>query len=33
MKKPFRYFNNSPELIRLAVMLYIRSLFCSDKAS
>ena len=24
MKNPFRYFNNSPEVIRLAVMMYIR---------
>ena len=24
MKNPFRYFNSSPEVIRLAVMLYIR---------
>jgi len=24
MKKPFRYFNSSPEIIRLAVMMYIR---------
>jgi len=24
MKKPFRYFNSSPEVIRLTVMLYIR---------
>jgi putative transposase len=24
MKNQFRYFNNSPEIIRLAVMLYIR---------
>ena len=24
MKNPFRYFNSSPEIIRLAVMLYIR---------
>ena len=23
-RKPFRYFNNSPEIIRLTVMLYIR---------
>ena len=24
MRNPFRYFNNSPEVIRLAVLLYIR---------
>jgi putative transposase len=24
MKNPFRYFNSSPEVIRLTVMLYIR---------
>jgi len=24
MKNPFRYFNSSPEIIRLAVMMYIR---------
>ena len=24
MENPFRYFNNSPEVIRLAVMMYIR---------
>jgi len=24
MKNPFRYFNGSPEVIRLAVMMYIR---------
>jgi putative transposase len=24
MQNPFRYFNSSPELIRLAVMIYIR---------
>ena len=24
MKKPFRYFNSSPEIIRLTVMMYIR---------
>ena len=24
MKNPFRYFNSSPEVIRLAVMTYIR---------
>ncbi len=24
MRKPFRYFNSSPEVIRLAVMMYIR---------
>ena len=24
MRSPFRYFNSSPELIRLAVMMYIR---------
>jgi transposase-like protein len=24
MKNPFRYFNSSPEVIRLAVMMYIR---------
>ena len=24
MNNPFRYFNNSPEVIRLAVMMYIR---------
>ena len=24
MQNPFRYFNSSPEVIRLAVMLYIR---------
>ena len=25
MKNPFRYFNNSPEVIRLTVMMYIRN--------
>ena len=24
MQNPFRYFNNSPEIIRLAVMMYVR---------
>ncbi len=24
MKNPFRYFNSSPEIIRLAIMMYIR---------
>ena len=24
MRNPFRYFNSSPEVIRLAVMVYIR---------
>jgi transposase-like protein len=24
MKDPFRYFNNSPEIIRLAVMMYVK---------
>ena len=24
MKNPFRYFNSSPEIIRLAVMMYVR---------
>jgi len=24
MRKPFRYFNSSPEIIRLAVMIYVR---------
>ena len=24
MQDPFRYFNNSPEVIRSAVMLYVR---------
>ena len=24
MKKPFRYFNSSPEIIRLTVMMYVR---------
>jgi putative transposase len=24
MRNPFRYFNRSPEVIRLAVMMYIR---------
>ena len=24
MRNPFRYFNNSPEVIRLAVMMYVR---------
>jgi len=24
MKNPFRYFKNSPEIIRLAVMMYVR---------
>jgi putative transposase len=24
MQSPFRYFNSSPEVIRLAVMMYIR---------
>ncbi len=26
MRNPFRYFNSSPEVIRLAVMMYIRFL-------
>ncbi len=26
MKNPFRYFNSSPEVIRLTVMMYIRYL-------
>jgi putative transposase len=24
MKNPFRYFNSSPEIIRLTVMMYVR---------
>jgi len=24
MKNPFRYFNSSPEVIRLTVMMYVR---------
>ncbi len=24
MRNPFRYFNSSPEVIRLAVMMYVR---------
>jgi putative transposase len=24
MSNPFRYFNNSPEIIRLVVMMYVR---------
>ena len=24
LKNPFRYFNTSPEIIRLAVMMYVR---------
>jgi putative transposase len=24
MKNPFRYFNSSPEVIRLAAMMYVR---------
>jgi len=24
MKNPFRYFNSSPEVIRLAVMMYVK---------
>ena len=24
MRNPFRYFNSSPEMIRLAVMMYVR---------
>ena len=24
MQNPFRYFNSSPEIIRLAVMMYVR---------
>lgn len=24
MRNPFRYFNSSPEIIRLAVMMYVR---------
>ena len=30
MRNPFRYFNSSPEVIRLTVMLYIR--FCNRAA-
>jgi len=26
MRNPFRYFNSSPEVIRLTVMMYIRAL-------
>ena len=26
MRNPFRYFNSSPEIIRLAVMMYVRYL-------
>ena len=26
MRNPFRYFNSSPEVIRLAVMMYVRAL-------
>ena len=31
MRNPFRYFNSSPEVIRLTVMLYIR--FCNRAAA
>jgi hypothetical protein len=31
MRNPFRCFNNSPEVIRLTVMLYIR--FCNRAAA
>ena len=27
MHNPFRYFNSSPEVIRLAVMMYVRYLY------
>tara|TARA_E500000318_G_scaffold107974_1_gene118021 strand:+ start:3694 stop:3963 length:270 start_codon:yes stop_codon:yes gene_type:complete len=27
MRNPFRYFNSSPEIIRLAVMMYVRHPF------
>jgi len=39
MRNPFRYFNSSPEVIRLVVMMYIRRrcdrlrIFCSSGAS
>ena len=39
MRNPFRYFNSSPEVIRLVVMMYIRCrcdrlrIFCSSGAS
>jgi putative transposase len=31
MKTPFRYFNSSPEIIRLTVMMYIRYPHTSKK--
>ena len=41
MLNPFRYFNSSPEIIRLAVMMYVRyplslrrsKIFCSSTVS
>ena len=30
MHNPFRYFNSSPEVIRLAVMMYVRYLWVSN---
>jgi hypothetical protein len=31
MRNPFRYFNSSPEVIRLTVMMYIRYRHCQSK--
>jgi len=38
MRNPFRYFNSSPEVIRLTVMMYVRyplsqDLLCVPKTS
>ena len=33
MRNPFRYFNSSPEVIRLVVMMYIRYPLCLPKTS
>lgn len=30
---PFRYFNSSPEVIRLVVMLYVRFRLCQTKCT
>jgi hypothetical protein len=31
MQNPFRYFNSSPEVIRLTVMMYIRYPHCHEE--
>ncbi|MGE0290586.1 MAG: hypothetical protein AB7P16_30260 [Bradyrhizobium sp.] len=32
-QSPFRYFNSSPEVIRLVVMMYVRFRFCQTNVA